>query len=66
MRIGSAFGKNGNFCDIAGAAPPAQTSWLYRSLPGGLPAEPYLVLGDDAMLLEELDGFIAGLLVCPN
>jgi uncharacterized protein len=25
-----------------------------------------LVLGDDAMLLEELDGFIAGLLVCPE
>jgi uncharacterized protein len=25
-----------------------------------------LALGDDAMLLEELDGFIAGLLVCPE
>jgi uncharacterized protein len=25
-----------------------------------------LALGDAAMLLEELDGFIAGLLVCPN
>jgi uncharacterized protein len=25
-----------------------------------------LALGDDAMLLEELDGFIAGLLVCPD
>ena len=25
-----------------------------------------LALADDAMLLEELDGFIAGLLVCPN
>jgi len=25
-----------------------------------------LALGDDAMLLEELDGFVAGLLVCPE
>jgi uncharacterized protein len=25
-----------------------------------------LALGDDAMLLEELDGFIAGLLICPE
>src|SRR5271156_5310933 len=25
-----------------------------------------LALGDDAMLLEELDGFIAGLLICPD
>ena len=25
-----------------------------------------LALGEDAMLLEELDGFIAGLLVCPE
>ena len=25
-----------------------------------------LTLGDDAMLLEELDGFIAGLLICPD
>ena len=25
-----------------------------------------LSLGEDAMLLEELDGFIAGLLVCPD
>ena len=25
-----------------------------------------LALGDDAMLLEELDGFIAGLLTCPE
>jgi uncharacterized protein len=28
--------------------------------------EELLALGDDTMLLEELDGFIAGLLVCPE
>jgi uncharacterized protein len=28
--------------------------------------EELLALGDDAMLLEELDGFIAGLLACPE
>jgi uncharacterized protein len=25
-----------------------------------------LALGDDAMLIEEFDGFVAGLLVCPE
>jgi uncharacterized protein len=25
-----------------------------------------LALGEEAMLIEELDGFIAGLLVCPD
>jgi uncharacterized protein len=29
-------------------------------------AQELLALGEDAMLLEELDGFIAGLLVCPD
>src|SRR5262245_26167622 len=28
--------------------------------------EELLALGEDTMLLEELDGFIAGLLVCPE
>src|ERR1700761_1715637 len=28
--------------------------------------EELLALGDEAMLLEELDGFIAGLLTCPE
>jgi uncharacterized protein len=28
--------------------------------------EELLDLGEEAMLLEELDGFIAGLLVCPD
>ncbi|MBU6457681.1 MAG: UPF0149 family protein [Bradyrhizobium sp.] len=28
--------------------------------------EELLALGDEAMLLEEIDGFIAGLLACPE
>ena len=28
--------------------------------------EELLALGEETMLLEELDGFIAGLLVCPT
>jgi uncharacterized protein len=28
--------------------------------------EELLALGEETMLLEELDGFIAGLLVCPD
>jgi uncharacterized protein len=37
--------------------PPCYLKQLEREL---------LSLSDDAMLLEELDGFVAGLLVCPE
>ena len=37
--------------------PPRYRKQLEREL---------LSLSDDAMLLEELDGFVAGLLVCPE